>query len=66
MAIEYERTRRHAPGLFRGVEREIISRELADLEGEWAENDPAGSLARLRSQAPDWKARVNRRRNRRA
>jgi hypothetical protein len=40
IAIEWERKSRNAPGLFNSVEREIISRELKDLETEWAVNDP--------------------------
>jgi anti-sigma-K factor RskA len=66
ITIECERRRQNSAGLFRAVEREIISRELADLEAEWADNDPTGSLASAKSKRSDWNARVNRRRNRKA
>jgi hypothetical protein len=46
IAIERERKSRDAPGLFNSVEREIISRELKDLETEWVTNDPDGCLER--------------------
>jgi hypothetical protein len=66
IAIDGERKRQHAPGLFSAVEREIIFRELSDLETEWADNDPTGWLVRTKSQRSGWKAPVNGRRNRRA
>ena len=58
IAIERERKSRDAPGLFNSVEREIISRELKDLETEWAVNDPDRCFARAayaarRSSAPN-------------
>ena len=57
-AIERERKRRNSPNLFSSVEREIISRELKDLETEWAVNDPDRCFARAayaarRSSAPN-------------
>jgi hypothetical protein len=45
-AIERERKRRNSPNLFSSVEREIISRELKDLETEWVVNDPDRCLER--------------------
>ena len=46
IAIERERKRRNSPNLFSSVEREIISRELKDLETEWVVNDPDRCLER--------------------
>jgi len=41
-AIERESKRRNSQSLFSSVEREIISRELAELETEWSTNDRTG------------------------
>ena len=46
IAIERERKRRNSQSLFSSVEREIISRELKDLETEWVVNDPDRCLER--------------------
>jgi hypothetical protein len=51
IAIERERKSRDAPGLFNSVEREIISRELKDLETEWSTNDPDRCFVRAASAA---------------
>jgi hypothetical protein len=51
IAIECERKRRDSRGLFNSVEREIISRELKDLETEWSTNDPDRCFVRAASAA---------------
>jgi hypothetical protein len=45
VSIDAARTKREAPGLFTAVEREIIARELDELESEWlASRGPAVSV----------------------
>ena len=47
-SIDAARIKRKAPGLFTAVEREIIARELDELESEWlTSGDPAVSVRRV-------------------
>ena len=47
VSIDATRIKRKAPGLFTAVEREIIARELDELESEWiASRGPAVSVRR--------------------
>jgi hypothetical protein len=66
IAIERERKSRDAPGVFNSVEREIISRELNDLETEWSTNDPDRCFVRVASAVRRWSAPKNDDPNRRA
>jgi len=66
IAIEWQRKSRNAPGLFDSVEREIISRELKDLEAEWSTNDPGRCFVRAASAAGCSRAPNNDDPNRRA
>ena len=66
IAIERERKRRNSQSLFSSVEREIISRELAELETEWSTNDPDRCLVRDASAVRCWSAPNNDDPNRRA
>jgi hypothetical protein len=59
IAIERERNSRDAPGLFNSVEREIISRELEDLETEWSTNDPDRCFVSVASAVRCWSAPNN-------
>ena len=65
-AIGCERKRRNRPNLFSSVEREIISRELADLGTEWCGNDPDRCFGRAASAASRLNAPENEKRRRRA
>jgi hypothetical protein len=65
IAIERKRKSCDAPGLFNSVEREIISRELEDLETEWSTNDPDRCFARAASAAHCLNAPNNDERDRR-
>ena len=47
VGIDAARINRKAPGLFTAVEREIVARELDELESEWlASGGPAVSVRR--------------------
>ena len=47
VSIDAARIKRKAPGLFTAVEREIIARELDELESEWLANrGPVVSVCR--------------------